>query len=233
MDLLALLSQPELTTEAALARLLLALVAGGIVGIEREIRRQTAGLRTHILICLGATLLMLLSIWMPQSFGYDKGDPGRIAAQVVSGIGFLGAGAFIKIGNNMKGLTTAASIWVVAAIGMAIGAGMWGPGLIGLGLVIGTLSLLEPVERHFFPTERIKVLRIDYDEKTMNRKKLFEVLKSHKVRLQSLDAVQSMTKKQTRLNLLVRVPISVDVEALFHDLKVTGKVSKIRMEENY
>ena len=95
-------------------------------------RRQTAGLRTHILICLGACLLTLLSIWMPQTLGHGLGDPTRIAAQIVSGIGFLGAGAIMKIGNNTKGLTTAASIWGVAALGMAIGAGMWIPAAIGL-----------------------------------------------------------------------------------------------------
>ncbi len=233
MNLGELLSQRELSTAAAAARLGLALLAGGLIGLEREMRRQTAGLRTHMIICLGATLLTLLSVWMPQYFAIDKGDPGRIAAQIVSGIGFLGAGAFIKIGNNMKGLTTAASIWVVAAIGMAIGAGMWEAGLVALALAFATLSLLDPVERHFFPAERIKVLRIDYEEKSVDRKKLNEALKANGIRVQSLDAVQSMTKKQTRINILARVPISVDIEKLFRELKETGKVAKIRMEENY
>ena len=110
----------------SLLRLCLSLIAGGLIGFERESRRQPAGLRTHILISVGSTLLMLLSIYIPQHyFDMKSGDPGRIAAQVVSGIGFLGAGAIIKLGNNVKGLTTAASIWVVAGIGLALGAGLY------------------------------------------------------------------------------------------------------------
>ena len=101
--IIGLLSQQNLTSEAAVARLVLALLAGSLIGLEREMRRQTAGLRTHIIICLGSTLLTLLSVWMAQSFGAaNRGtDTTRIAAGIVSGIGFLGAGAIIKIGNNM------------------------------------------------------------------------------------------------------------------------------------
>ena len=121
MDIGAWLAGRDITTGAAIVRLGLAALAGGAVGLEREMRRQSAGLRTHIIICLGSTLLTLLSIWMAQTLGKGLSDPTRIAAQIVSGIGFLGAGAIMKIGNNTKGLTTAASIWGVAALGMAIG----------------------------------------------------------------------------------------------------------------
>lgn len=228
-----LLSAPELSPGSALARLLLAALAGGLIGLEREMRRQTAGLRTHILICIGASLLTLLSIWMPQSFGLDRGDPTRIAAQIVSGIGFLGAGAIVKIGNNTKGLTTAASIWSVAALGMAIGGGMWLPAMGALFLILVTLTLLEPVERRFFPGERIKLLQIWYDESTADRKRIDEALRAYGLRPQSIDAFQSLTKKQTRINILVKVPINVDIERLFKAIKGTGKVLKIQMQEKY
>ena len=133
-------------------RLCLGFAAGGIIGFERSSRRQIAGLRTHILIALGATCLMLLSIWVPQKFiSLKNGDPGRIAAQVVSGIGFLGAGAIIRLGNNVKGLTTAASLWLVAAIGMLIGAGMYIVAAAAEVLGFVTLTLLERVERKIFP----------------------------------------------------------------------------------
>ena len=147
MNILDSLTTIHIGPGDAAIRLALAMLAGGLVGLEREIHRQTAGLRTHILISLGSCLLMMLSIWMPQSVGLDKGDPGRIAAQVVSGIGFLGAGAFIKIGNNVKGLTTAASIWVVAAIGLAIGAGMYGPAAIALGAALHAVQDSQDEER--------------------------------------------------------------------------------------
>jgi len=113
-----------LTEYDMILRLVLGFLAGGLIGLERSSRRQVAGLRTHILIATGATLLMLLSIYIPQQFNpQGNNDPGRIAAQVVSGIGFLGAGAIIRLGNSIRGLTTAASLWFVAAVGLAVGAG--------------------------------------------------------------------------------------------------------------
>lgn len=186
MEWSEILSGTVITTQVAAARLLAALVAGAAIGLEREARRQTAGLRTHILICLGSTLLMLLSIWMPQThMDMKNGDPGRIAAQVVSGIGFLGAGAFIKIGNNMKGLTTAASIWVAAALGLAIGAGLWIPAFFALFVVLAVLIFLEPIERRFFPSERFKLLQIWYDGTGMDRAAVFTLLKSREIPIQS------------------------------------------------
>ena len=130
-------------------RLCLGFIAGGIIGFERSSRRQVAGLRTHILIAVGATCLMILSIWLPEQL--NAGDPGRIAAQVVSGMGFLGAGAIIRLGNNIRGLTTAASLWLVAAIGMTIGAGLFAAALTAEVLALITLVLLNKVERKIFP----------------------------------------------------------------------------------
>lgn len=233
--IIELLGQSDVTAEAAIARLILALVAGSLIGLEREMRRQTAGLRTHILICLGSTVLTLLSVWMGQHYGaQNRGtDTTRIAAGIVSGIGFLGAGAIIKIGNNMKGLTTAASIWGVSAIGMGIGGGMWLPSLVALAFMLITLVLLEPIERKFFPAERIKVLQIDYGESTADRAKLMAALEAFGVSILSMDASQVMSKKETRVKALVRVPVNIDIEAFFKAVKVTGKVVKIKMAENY
>jgi putative Mg2+ transporter-C (MgtC) family protein len=135
-------------------RLCIAFVAGGIIGIERSSRRQVAGLRTHILIAIGSCCLMMLSIWLPQQF--SVGDPGRIAAQVVSGMGFLGAGAIIRLGSNIRGLTTAASLWLTAAVGLAIGAGMYIAALTAVILAIITLILLHRLERKLFPEDNWK-----------------------------------------------------------------------------
>jgi putative Mg2+ transporter-C (MgtC) family protein len=136
-------------------RLCLAFLGGGIIGFERSYRRQVAGLRTHILIALGAASLMLLSIWIPQNFS-ERGDPGRIAAQVVSGIGFLGAGAIIRLGSNIRGLTTAASLWLTAAIGLTIGAGMFVTALTAEILALVTLFVLHIVEDKIFPDDLVK-----------------------------------------------------------------------------
>ena len=130
---------------------LLAIACGGLVGVEREMRRKPAGFRTNILICLGSMLFMWLSIRVAATFSSDSpGDPARIAAQVVTGIGFLGAGAIIQSRGYVRGLTSAAMIWVVAAIGMAIGAGMSVVGAISTGFVLMVQFGLGLIERRFF-----------------------------------------------------------------------------------
>ena len=112
-------------------RILLAMLLGGIIGAERERKNRSAGFRTHILVTVGSCMFMIVSISMPMMIStmpngiVNNADPGRIAAQVVSGIGVLGAGAIMQDKGKVRGLTTAASLWVVAAIGLAIGAGMY------------------------------------------------------------------------------------------------------------
>jgi putative Mg2+ transporter-C (MgtC) family protein len=118
-----------------LVKLALAVFLGGIIGFEREINGKPAGLRTNILICLGATLLMDLSTRIGLIDGHRIGDPARIAAQVVSGVGFLGAGTIMHSQGMVTGLTSAATIWVVAAIGMTVGAGFYIEG-VGAGLIV-------------------------------------------------------------------------------------------------
>ena len=144
----------SLTEIDIVIRLVLAFAAGGVIGLERSSRRQVAGLRTHILISLGASCLMLLSIWLPEQL--HGGDPGRIAAQVVTGMGFLGAGAIIKLGNDIRGLTTAASLWATAAIGLTIGAGMFVAALTVVILALFALIVLHKVERKLFPEDNWK-----------------------------------------------------------------------------
>lgn len=103
-------------------KILAAIVCGGMIGLEREIKGKAAGLRTNILICMGATIYMMVSDLLPRIYGVPA-DPGRIAAQVVTGIGFIGAGSIIRSGATIGGLTSAAVIWIVAALGLVIGIG--------------------------------------------------------------------------------------------------------------
>ena len=118
-----------------LVKLSLAVLLGGIIGFEREIAGKPAGLRTNILICIGAALLMDVSTRIGLANGVRVGDPGRIAAQIVSGVGFLGAGTIMQSQGMVTGLTSAATIWVVAAIGMTVGAGYYIEG-VGAGLLV-------------------------------------------------------------------------------------------------
>ena len=139
---------PELTTAEALLRLLVAAGLGGAIGLERELRDHEAGFRTHLLVSLGACVFTLVSAyaWTDWTFSTASGvvfDPTRIAAQIVTGIGFLGAGAIIVRGISVRGLTTAATLWVVAAIGMAAGTGYYA---VGIGAAVLVLISLGPLK---------------------------------------------------------------------------------------
>ncbi len=130
-----------------LLTLLATIVSAGIVGFERELHGHAAGLRTHILISLGASLIMSLSIFaFPVNNGYTR-DPARLAAQVVSGIGFIGAGTIMQNGTGIKGLTTAASLWVCGGIGLACGSGFIVEGLLGAITTFAVLFLLVAIEK--------------------------------------------------------------------------------------
>ncbi|WP_430911045.1 MgtC/SapB family protein [Methylobacterium sp. sgz302541] len=145
------------------ARLTLAAVMGSVIGFERERLLWAAGLRTHMLVCVGACLIMLVSAY---GFSDVLGqahvvlDPSRVAAQVVSGIGFLGAGTILLRGEVVKGLTTAASLWAVAAIGLAVGGGLYVPALASTVLVIAILAGVKPIEERWRERMQGRTLRL-------------------------------------------------------------------------
>jgi len=128
-------------------KLILACICGGMIGFLREKEKKAAGLRTHMLVCSGSALLMLVSIYMSSLFPGTDGS--RIAANVVAGIGFIGAGAIIQAGNSIIGITTAASIWVASAIGLAIGCGFYFGGIATTILAIIILKLLHEIEKKY------------------------------------------------------------------------------------
>ncbi len=130
-----------------IVRLASAAFLGGLVGYERQIHGRAAGLRTHILVCVGSTLVMLTSIYLFNIYiGKAPIDPGRIAANVITGIGFLGAGTIIKLGDSVVGLTTAASIWAVAGIGLAVGCGYHSGAIATTIIILGVLFVLRKFE---------------------------------------------------------------------------------------
>lgn len=144
-------------------RLLLAGLLGGLIGLEREQSNHPAGFRTHILVCVGSTLIMLVSIygfseWMNHP--NVRSDPARLAAQVISGIGFLGAGTILRHGFTVSGLTTAASLWVVAAIGLSVGTGFYFAAVITTILVLISLILLNKLEHYFLRSRRLRILKV-------------------------------------------------------------------------
>ncbi|HEY3051144.1 MAG TPA: MgtC/SapB family protein [Gaiellaceae bacterium] len=159
---------PELHWAEALLRLVLAGVLGGAIGAEREIREREAGLRTHMLVSIGAALFTIVSAyaWGEFNFSAESGityDPTRIAAQVVTGIGFLGAGAIIRQGLSVRGLTTAASLWVVAAIGIASGAGYYSGAVITTVVVLVSLWPLRILAHRILERIRPGELRLEVE----------------------------------------------------------------------
>lgn len=131
-------------------RIFISILLGGVIGMERELGSHAAGFRTHILVCLGASLVMMLSIYGFSAFVFEANvrmDPARLAAQVVSGIGFLGAGTILRTGRTVSGLTTAASLWVVAAIGLSVGAGFYYAAGLTTAAVLVSLFVLNKLEQ--------------------------------------------------------------------------------------
>ena len=178
-----------------LLKFFVAIVCGGLIGIERERKGKAAGLRTNILICLGAALYMIISEFIAKAAGQSS-DPARVAAQVVTGIGFIGAGAIIQSRGTVTGLTTAATIWVVAAIGLTVGAGFHAIALSFTVLVLVTLTLLGRFEHkllgrcHFVTCE---IVHLDDGGKTQSE--LNEIFEEYNLSMSS----QIVSKRKGRI----------------------------------
>jgi putative Mg2+ transporter-C (MgtC) family protein len=137
-----------------LIRLLTATILGGLIGMERESKKRAAGFRTHVLVSVGSALVMVSSEYIFSQYkGLTNLDPGRLGAQVISGIGFLGAGTIIREGANVKGLTTAASLWVVSCVGLAAGMGFYEATILSTGIIYLTLVLLRKFENVVYKSE--------------------------------------------------------------------------------
>jgi len=224
-----------LPVNPVIERIVVSVIAGYILGLERQIHRQPAGLKTHILICTGSTLLMILSLMLAG--GIDvlsgvitrTGDPGRLAAQVVSGIGFLGGGAIIRQGFNIKGLTTAATIWVSAAIGLAIGLGAYYPAAITLVAVIVTLVVMERFESSLFPPKNIKILYLVFEEVNFDYALLESVLSELRIVTGNLDMSKTVSSERIKLTLQVHIPVHIDYNRLTETLQKAGKLIKLEV----
>lgn len=147
-------------------KLFLSLLLGFVIGIERELTNKSAGLRTHILVCLGSTVFTILSIHgFPKGIStlgmMTYGDPARIAAQILAGIGFIGGGAVLRHGTSVKGLTTAASLWITASIGMSVGTADYGVAILTAALAFLVLVLIRYVEKYFLNKYTRKYARIE------------------------------------------------------------------------
>ena len=211
---------PDVNLTGAIFKLLLSMVLGASIGYERRLKGQIAGLRTFALIAMGATLAMLISIYIPQVYlGLKNGDPGRIAAQVVSGIGFLGAGAIIQMKGSVRGLTTVAGIWISACIGLAVGAGMYIISVIATLLIIFILVNIERIEQRANMLWETKVIRIKVGEIVADRDACKAVFKQHKLHAIVESMKYDYENNTTIINYRVLTRKSTDIGSLFDELK--------------
>ncbi len=199
----------SLSWEVCLVRILLSFLAGSIMGLERKFRMRFVGIRTLVLICVSSCVIMLLSIYLAQGGFANTGDPARLAAQVVSGIGFLGGGAILREGFNVKGLTSAAIIWTAAALGLAVGAGFIFPALVALVLALLALVLIEFLEELFFPAEELKVLFINCGSSQPELKSLKRAAARFGIVVTNITGA-SFKDNVLKVSYEVRIPKSID-----------------------
>jgi putative Mg2+ transporter-C (MgtC) family protein len=158
---ISIFNAAPLTFGVVVLRIVLAVVLGGAIGLERGVRNHPAGFRTHILVCVGACLAMLTNEFVFDAIGTGT-DPTRIGAQVISGIGFLGVGTIFMAGRNtVKGLTTAAGLWAAGAIGLAVGIGFYAGGVIAAAVVLIVLGVFPVFENGVYRTSRRLRLRVE------------------------------------------------------------------------
>lgn len=230
-DFFEILTSPTLSFETMAFRVVISTIAGFVIGFERKIHLQSAGLRTHILICLSATVMMMISLYIPQVYAPGRSDPTRIAAQIVSGIGFLGGGAILHQGLNIRGLNSAATVWTAAGIGMAIGCGMVDIAFIVVIVSVILMFSLEKFEQKYFPAEQIKHLELIYKNDMINMKLLNEELKNYGLIIINVDFSKELAEKQVRIIYTVKVPDDLDIPNLLDEIKYIGNLDKIKLKD--
>ena len=181
-------------------KLLVAMLCGGAIGFERELSRKSAGLRTNVLICMGAALYMIVSRHIGGGAPYT--DPARLAAQVVTGIGFLGAGVILQSRGSITGLTTAATIFIVGAVGITIGEGMFGIAALSTTLIIIVLVVLRRVERAVIRRQRMFHYSLKTPEPAEFLEKLLDFLEREHLHLEDFE-VKDLAEHEHQVRLSV------------------------------
>lgn len=204
-------------------KLTLACILGGLIGLERESLSRPAGLRTYTLVCVGSALAMIVSLDMYfQYYRTVNADPGRIAAQVVSGIGFLGAGTIMREGTTVRGLTTAAGLWVVACIGLAIGAGLYIPAIVTTMLILFVLIYFVKIEQKFTGMREYKGLVLVVQDQPGQVGNIGSILGDLGVLIKNIQLTR-LEDDNLEIELLVQLPSNMLIDQVIKELsKVRG-----------
>lgn len=226
-DFLDQINSIEVNITNAIFRLILSMLLGVIVGAERKRKGQMAGIRTFALISMGSCLAMLLSIYVPQVYmGLKNGDPGRIAAQVITGIGFIGGGAMIHMKGSVRGLTTAAGIWMTAIIGMTVGVGMYLCSFAATLLILLTLVAIGRYEKRRRLGQEAKVIGLTIKGILKDITPYSKLLAENDAHLSTYYLNYNYEKQTTELNLIVLVHAYTDL------LPVLEKISHVEPTES-
>lgn len=200
-------------------KLTLACILGGLIGLERESLNRPAGFRTYTLVCVGSALAMVVSLDMYYQFYKTvNADPGRIAAQVVSGIGFLGAGTIMREGATVRGLTTAAGLWVVACIGLAVGAGLYIPAIIATILILFVLIYFVRLEQQFTGMRLYKGLVMVVEDEPGMVGVVGSIMGDLGVSIKNINLNRLENEKELEIELLVELPPNTSVDKIIKEL---------------
>jgi len=213
-------------------RVLLGAVLGAVIGFERERDNQPAGLRTHMILVVGATLAMVLSVNLGYLFARPgtPADPARLAAQVISGIGFLGAGAILRYGFNVKGLTTATSLWTMAIVGMAVGAGYYLIGVFTTALILVVLGLLNIIENRFVRTSVSRIISIQVNYHKSVVKAIRQIVQEFSDDLVSFTIQKHIKNKRLRIQIVAHISRDQKLEDLIETLSDIDGVRNLKVE---
>jgi len=215
-------------------RMMAALLAGGLIGLERSHRGRPAGFRTHALVCLASSLLMLVTAYESHWFPHDSAarvilDPTRMAQGIMTGIGFVGAGAIIKEGFTVRGLTTAASIWITAALGILTGIGFYFAAFIGTALALGTLSAFRWIEARL-PTETYAIFMVRYArENAISEPALRSLVQAHGFSMHNLSYRLHSDVGQMEYRMVLRTMDAGNARSLAEKLKADPAVLDFRI----
>lgn len=208
-------------------RLLTAAGLGAIIGLERERDNQPAGLRTHMILVIGSALAMILSINIAEQYG---GDPARLAAQVISGIGFLGAGAILRYGFNVKGLTTATTLWSMAIVGLAVGYGYYLIGLITALLMLLTLTLINILEKKFIRTSVARTFIVQALDRPGIVKDIRKVITRLSEKIITFTIQKNIKSKRLRISIAAHVKVGEKMENLTEAISAIDGVRALKIE---
>lgn len=221
-----------ISTFEIIFRILISAVIGGLIGMEREVSNRPAGLRTHVLVTMGAALIMLISIDGFNEVGVGRSDPARMAAQVVSGIGFLGAGTIMVRKDRIDGLTTAASLWVSAGIGLGIGAGYYVGSIVTGIIVLLTLMSLGMFERKFLE-RRYKTIEIIADNRPGIIGEIGVLLGSYNISIKDISILNDEGREESEImeiRFSLNIPTTYDTYNFYKEMYEISGVENVKFE---